>query len=107
MSSVRHGEPWSGAYPNQHNPEDLPRENRVRFLPPSRCDREMRRAMSTRRRSSGILRAALVAVLAFVLATVYSSNALATAPNSGTTGTAKVDKAVADQLAQSGSATFF
>jgi subtilisin family serine protease len=63
--------------------------------------------MSTRRRSGGILRAALVAVLAFVLATVYSSNALATAPNSGVARSAKIDKTVTDQLAQSGSATFF
>src|SRR3954469_719167 len=70
-------------------------------------NREMRRTMSTHRRSGRILRTALVAVLAFVLATVCSSNALATAPDSGAAGTAKIDQAVTDQLAQSGSATFF
>ncbi|MFD1044753.1 hypothetical protein ACFQ1S_03660, partial [Kibdelosporangium lantanae] len=63
--------------------------------------------MSTYRRSGGILRTALVAVLAFVLATVYSSNALAAAPNGGVARPSKIDMVVADQLAQSGSATFF
>src|SRR5947209_3727209 len=71
----------------------------------------MRRTMSTRRRG-GILRAALVAVLAFVLATVYSSNALgAVAPNGGTTKAvdpaAKIDGAVTRNFAQTGTATFF
>jgi subtilisin family serine protease len=59
------------------------------------------------------VKAALVAVLAFVLATVYSSHAFA-GPNSGndTAGraidpAAKIDKAVTDDLTQSGTATFF
>jgi subtilisin family serine protease len=71
--------------------------------------------MSTRSRSGGTVKAALVALLAFLLATVYSSQAFgAAAPNSGngTTGRAidpavKIDKAVANTLAQTGSATFF
>src|SRR4051794_37711909 len=77
-------------------------------------NREMRRTMFTRRRSGGVLLAALVAALAFVLATVYSSNALATSPTGGavqstrsTAAAAKIDKAVTDQLTQTGSATFF
>ncbi len=67
--------------------------------------------MSTRRRSGGTLRAALTVVLAFVLATVYSSNAFGSAaPNSGTPVTdpaTKIDKVVQNTLTQSGSATFF
>jgi subtilisin family serine protease len=71
--------------------------------------------MSTRRRNGGLLRAALVAVLAFVLATVYSTQAFATAgPNSGNDSAAqlsaaaqKIDKAVTETLTESGAATFF
>jgi subtilisin family serine protease len=71
--------------------------------------------MSPRSRSGGLVKAALIAVLAFVLATVYSSNAFGAAgPNSGNGTTdqgidpaSKIDKVVASSLAQSGSTTFF
>ncbi|MCE7011910.1 S8 family serine peptidase [Kibdelosporangium philippinense] len=69
--------------------------------------------MSTRRRSGGLLRAALVAVLAFVLATVYSTHALAAGPNSGTGAAgqvnpaSKIDSAVTKSLTQAGFVTFF
>ncbi|MFC0113131.1 S8 family serine peptidase [Kibdelosporangium aridum] len=70
--------------------------------------------MSTRRRSGGLLRAALVAVLAFVLATVYSSHATGSAgPNSGTSAAgqvnpaSKIDSAVTKSLTAAGSITFF